>query len=519
MLGTATFARHADMGRAPLFGRALSRRARMLAGCAGAMALAASSAHAASMLIPGNLVVSVEGNGVMGATSGAFTDNQAAPLSLFDFAQNGTTSATYQGSLVLPQTASGANSAISGEYGSSSEGILQLSGNGKYLTIMGYGVNAAAFNANPTAFGTTTTGSTKATALGQSGSLTGQGYTAVPRVVALIGANGSVNTSTALFGVFNGNNPRSAYTVDGKSFYVSGQGTGSDATGGVFFATLGAKSAAPITGLDTSSQTLSQDTRVVEVYNNQLYVSVDSKGGKNSARSFIGTLGAPGALPTSLTNNAGSPPGGSNGPTMLPGFGNTGGTGKLTVNALTTNGINSVGEMVNLSPEDYFFANATTLYVADSGNPKNDSTVSSGASIGDGGLQKWVFNGKTWNLDYTLSAGLNLVANTSASGTTGLFGLTGEVVGNSVELYATNATVGDTDATFLYGLTDSLSAIAPATGEAFTQLAAAPVDSNFKGVAFAPVPEPASWAMMLMGFGGLGGLLRASRRRQAMLAG
>jgi hypothetical protein len=204
---------------------------------------------------------------------------------------------------------------------------------------------------------------------------------------------------------------------------------------------------------------------------------------------------------------------------MLPGFGNTGGTGKLTINALTTNGINTVGEMVNLSPEDYFFANATTLYVADSGNPKNDSTVSSGTSIGDGGLQKWVFNGKTWNLDYTLSTGLNLVANTSASGTTGLFGLTGEVVGNSVELYATNATVGDTDATFLYGLTDSLSAIAPATGEAFTQLAAAPADSNFKGVAFAPVPEPANWAMMLMGFGGLGGLLRASRRRRGAVAG
>jgi hypothetical protein len=289
----------------------------------------------------------------------------------------------------------------------------------------------------------------------------------------------------------------------------------------VFFATLGAKSAAPITGLDTTNQTLSQDTRVVEVYNNQLFVSVDSKGGKNSARSFIGTLGAQGALPTSLTNNAGSPPGGSNGPTMLPGFGNTGGTGKLTINALTTNGINAIGEMVNLSPEDYFFANATTLYVADSGNPKNDSTVSSGTSVGDGGLQKWVFNGKSWNLDYTLSSGLNLVANTAAAGTTGLFGLTGEVVGNSVELFATNATVGDTDPTFLYGLTDILSATAPAAGESFTQLAAAPTDSNFKGVAFAPtaVPEPATWAMMLMGFGGLGGLLRSARRRQAMLGG
>ena len=33
---------------------------------------------------------------------------------------------------------------------------------------------------------------------------------------------------------------------------------------------------------------------------------------------------------------------------MLPGFGNTGGTGKLTINALTTNGINAIGEMVDL---------------------------------------------------------------------------------------------------------------------------------------------------------------------------
>ena len=106
----------------------------------------------------------------------------------------------------------------------------------------------------------------------------------------------------------------------------------------------------------------------------------------------------------------------------------------------------------------------------DSGNPKHDSTVSSGTSVGDGGLQKWVFNGKTWNLDYTLSAGLNLVANTSAAGTTGLFGLTGEVVGNSVaELDRTNATVGDMDPTFLYGLTDDiLQRIAkPAAGESF----------------------------------------------------
>jgi len=45
----------------------------------------------------------------------------------------------------------------------------------------------------------------------------------VPRVVAQIG-NDNVDTSTALTGVFNTNNPRRAATVDGSSFYVSGQG-------------------------------------------------------------------------------------------------------------------------------------------------------------------------------------------------------------------------------------------------------------------------------------------------------
>jgi hypothetical protein len=89
-------------------------------------------------------------------------------------------------------------------------------------------------------------------ALGQTTSLTaanqmGTVYTTVPRVVALIGANGSVDTSTALTGVFNTNNPRSAATVNGSSFYVSGQGASkTDPTQGVFLASLGATTATPI---------------------------------------------------------------------------------------------------------------------------------------------------------------------------------------------------------------------------------------------------------------------------------
>ncbi|MBN8809378.1 MAG: PEP-CTERM sorting domain-containing protein [Sphingomonas sp.] len=154
--------------------------------------------------------------------------------------------------------------------------------------------------------------------------------------------------------------------------------------------------------------------------------------------------------------------------------------------------------------------------------PKNDSALndSFGVGLGNGGLQKWVFANGSWSLAYTLSAGLNLVANTSASGVTGLFGLTGQVNGDTVELYATSFTKGETDQSYLYGITDSLSSRTFSSTARFTTLAAAPADSNFRGVAFAPtavaaVPEPVTWAMLVMGFGGMA---FAVRRREKMTA-
>lgn len=453
----------------------------------------------------GNLVVAVEGCGVHGGTCtnipngtgtgagnssvGGYGDNQAAPLTLFQYSPNGTSSVSFVNSMVLPQSASGANVAISGEYGSSSEASVNLSGGGQYLTIMGYGIDAASFNANPSTYGS------PSAALAQSVSLTGQsGVTAVPRVVTLIDANGNVNSSTAIFNIFNTNNPRGAFTLNGSTAYVSGQGVDGDATQGIFFVPVGAITTSPttITGLDATDSNgnpISQDTRVLQIFNNTLYVSVDTKGGKNSARSFIGTLGTPPA--TSLYSSAA-------GPTQLNGFGTTK-TGKLVVTTGTNsngNPINSVGpksnQSINLSPVNYFFASPTVLYVADSGFPKNDSNGddnSSGkANLGDGGLQKWVNVSGTWTLEYTLYQGLNLVNNGSASGTTGLYGLAGTVSGNTVNLYATNYTIGDLDPTYLYGITDNLSftTATQAAGEIFTQLEAAPADSNFKGVSFAP---------------------------------
>jgi hypothetical protein len=457
---------------------------------------------------PGNLVVVVSGCGVQGSTctisggtgdgtgnstAGGYGDNQGTPLTLFQFAPTGTTSATYVNSLVLPQSASGSNLPVSAEYGSSSEGTLQLSGNGQYLTVMGYGINAATYNANPAAYGTL---ASKPTALAQSGSLTGQSYTPVGRVIALIDPNANVNSTSAIFNVFNLNNPRSVYTADGFKAYISGQGSGSDATGGVFYTPLFTVNNAPtaITGLDTAASssattnTVSQDTRTVQIYNNTLYVSVDSKGGSNNTRSFIGTLGTPPA--TSLYNSG-------SGPTQLVTSNNASmpvpvtNNGKLTLTASETNGINSAGQQINLSPSAYYFANAYTLYIADTGNSKQTSATS---KLGDGGLQKWV-NTKadgsgTWQLMYTVAAGLNLVQNPSAnssntSGTTGLYSLAGTVSNGNVYLYAVNSTIGDLDQDYLYGITDSLAATTN-PGNSFTKLATAPPDSNFRGVSFAP---------------------------------
>jgi PEP-CTERM motif len=471
-----------------------------------ALVLVSGQAHAFTFT-PGDIVIDT----VSGSTLDA-----ASPITLQQFSLGaGGTTVTPAGTLVLPQTSAGANFAISGEYGSASEGILQLSANGQYLTMMGYGVNAATFNSAPV----TTYGNT---ALGQTTSLTGAAVTTVPRVVALIGANGSVDTSTALTGVFNTNNPRSAATVDGTSFYVSGQGASkSDTTQGVFLAAKGATIATPI---DTST-----DTRVVSIFNtgagNTLYVSRDQNPPGSGSQNFtnVSSLTGPGGtLPNSsagLTTTHLTPP------ASPLSSGNNNGSINLTSGLV--NGINNsrLGKFVYLSPEQYFFANATTLYVADSGSPKNGNA--NAAALGEGGLQKWSLVGGSWQLDYDLVAGLNLVNNANANsmtptvaGVTGLFGLTGQVVG---ELFATSYGLNELSPSVLYEITDTLSntTIVQASGETFTPLLSTDSGTLIRGVAFAPVeavPEPSTWAMMILGFGGLGFMAYRRKSKPALMA-
>jgi hypothetical protein len=147
-------------------------------------------------------------------------------------------------------------------------------------------------------------------------------------------------------------------------------------------------------------------------------------------------------------------------------------------------------------PFGLWFANPTTLYVADEGAGDNaydatSNTYAAAAASTTAGLQKWTFNSTTgeWQLDYVLQGGLELGTpykvipdgqgdkyptglNSTDGGTSlpwapatdGLRNLTGRVnLGGTVSLWATTSTVsgsGDqgADPNKLVEITDNLSA-------------------------------------------------------------
>jgi hypothetical protein len=493
-------------------------------------------------LLAGDITSFTSGDLVISTVSGTTLD-AASPITLQEFSlSNGGATASSVGTFTLPQTPNGANAPISGEYGSASEGFLTQSVNGQYLTVMGYGVNANTFNtAALSTYGNAALGQTTSLLAGDQ---TGTTYTTVPRVVALIGGSGSVDTTTALTGVFNTNNPRSAVTVDGSSFYVSGQAASTktpvafrDLTQGVFYATKGATTA---TVIDNSTDTRALAISNVLTGSNTLYVSRDfnpsaalpcTSGGSsgNNCTNISKLTGPGGTLPTSSTT-----------PTLvIPSNASSlgGNTGSINLTSDLANGVNNsrIGKFVYLSPEQVFFASSSVVYVTDSGQPKNGSA--NAAALGEGGLQKWVLQNGNWTLAYDLVAGLNLVNNNNVKlpgntnttpGVTGLFGLTGEVVNGQVELFATSYGLNELSPSYLYEITDSLLCVdSPNTsgscssGESFTTLYSADSGVSIRGVAFAPAnetPLPAALPLFASGLGALSLLGWRRKRKAAALA-
>ena len=124
-----------------------------------------------------------------------------------------------------------------------------------------------------------------------------------------------------------------------------------------------------------------------------------------------------------------------------------------------------------------------------------------------------MFNGTSWNLAYTLTAGLNLgtpytvagypAGDNAATGlpwapaTDGLRNITGRVNRNgTVTIWAITSTVsgsGDqgADPNKLVAITDPLAATAAAAGEQFVTVRSAGYGQVLRGVSFTPGSQPA----------------------------
>jgi hypothetical protein len=223
------------------------------------------------------------------------------------------------------------------------------------------------------------------------------------------------------------------------------------------------------------------------IFNRTLFVS---KGSGSNGINTVYQVGAAGMLPTFASAAATQI-------SILPGFS-------------TTLAKSTTGTVYH--PFGLFFANATTLYVADEG----DGVLGNAAS-GNGGLQKWVLVGSTWQLAYTLTAGLNLgQAYTVPGYPTGINPATGlawapaadglrNIAGKvnrdgTVTIYGITSTVSGAtdqgaDPNQLVVITDKLSFASEtdAVGEAFKTLRTADSGTVLRGVSFEPSEIPDPW--------------------------
>jgi hypothetical protein len=267
-----------------------------------------------------------------------------------------------------------------------------------------------------------------------------------------------------------------------------------------------------VTQLGDKADKIGKDTnfRGLTIYNNVVYFTKGSGGNGVNTVYFIDTTGA--ACPS----GEGVPAAGATLPTSPiaynPALLQT--EGVTPYNMCVLQGFpTTLAKTSTDFPFGIWFANADTLYVADEGSGDNTYSTTSGtytsaAAQTTAGLQKWVFNGTSWSLAYTLSAGLNLgtpytvkkypTGDNAATGlpwapaTDGLRNITGRVNRNgTVSIWAVTSTVsgsGDqgADPNKLVEVTDRLAATSPGASELFCTVRSAGYGQVLRGVSFTP---------------------------------
>jgi hypothetical protein len=257
--------------------------------------------------------------------------------------------------------------------------------------------------------------------------------------------------------------------------------------------------------------------RGMTVYNNVLYYTKGSGGNGVNTVYFVDTTGK--ACP----NGTGLPQAGAKLPTTPLSYdAATLQTSGLPSNMCILKGLNTTlaKTSTNSFPFGIWFANPTTLYVADEGDGTNtysNGSYTDAAAQTTAGLQKWVYSASAgeWKLAYTLQNGLNLgapytvagypVGNNSATGlpwapaTDGLRNITGKVNPNgTATIYAVTSTVsggGDqgADPNQLVAINDNVSAQTLPASESFQTVLPPRYGEVVRGVSFTPSNGNGGW--------------------------
>ncbi|HXE30952.1 MAG TPA: hypothetical protein VN515_04035 [Terriglobales bacterium] len=405
-------------------------------------------------------------------------------------------------------------------FSSKSEGALNLSTSGRFLTLMGYdaAVNAVDISNSNTPGAVDPTNPVGANAY---------------RAAAVVDAEGNVDLVRT--NAYSGNNGRAAVLDDADHrdvIYTAGNaGNGSNpqptgvvlGAGAQIFPWLRSPERVQTPGAPTPTASFSvtllgdkadkigkdDNFRGLRLYNHVLYMTKGSGSNGVNTVYFVDPTGS--ACP----DGVGLPAAGAALPGALGYNPATLASDGLPSNMCILKGFNTAlaKKTTNAFPFGIWFANPTTLYVADEGDGFNGDNTLYGhaAAQTQAGLQKWVFSGGQWNLAYVLQQGLDLGIPYNVAGyptgdnsgiggtglpwapaTDGLRNLTGRVnPDGTVTLWAITSTVsgsGDqgADPNRLVVINDPLAATTPVANERFYTLETAGFAEVLRGVSLTP---------------------------------